>query len=265
MLTEVKQHLRLLWLYFKFNLSASMEYRGSFLLQVFGMVLNNASFIFFWWIIFGRTGSIKGYRFEDILYMWAISTAAFGFAFVVFGNIRNITNIIVNGDLDSYLLQPKDAYLNVLCSRTMISAWGDLAYGFILFVVVDGLHPLRLLLFLLFTVLGGLLMGSVIAAAETLTFFIGNASAIGRLATEFLISFTVYPESIYKGLVKWILYTLMPAGFIVFMPIKILKAFSWGNLGILLVIDSIYVLGTYALFQKGLKRYESGNLITTKL
>lgn len=33
--------------YLAFNLSAGMEYRGSFILQVAGMILNNASFIVF--------------------------------------------------------------------------------------------------------------------------------------------------------------------------------------------------------------------------
>ena len=48
--------LNLLKKYFLFNLSAGMEYRASFLIQVFGMFINNSAFVFFWLILFERVG-----------------------------------------------------------------------------------------------------------------------------------------------------------------------------------------------------------------
>ena len=65
MLMEVKKSLKLLGYYFKFNMSSAMEYRANFLLQSFGMILNNAAFIFFWWILFSNVPSIGGYGFKD--------------------------------------------------------------------------------------------------------------------------------------------------------------------------------------------------------
>jgi ABC-2 type transport system permease protein len=265
MLMEVKKHFRLIWTYFKFNLSASMEYRGSFLMQFFGMVLNNASFAVFWWVVFSRVQSVQGYTFEDVMFIWALASSSFGIANVIFGNINNITNTIINGSLDTYLLQPKDVYINLLCSRTSVSAWGDLAYGYIVIFLVYGFQPLQILGFTGFVILGGLLMGSIVATAETLTFFVGNSSSISRLVTAFLLTFTIYPESIFKGVARYIVYTLLPAGFIVFVPLRLMKLFSWQMLLVLLLVDAGYVLFAYWLFRIGLKRYESGNLITTKL
>lgn len=262
---EVKKHLNLVWMYFKFNLAASMEYRGSFLLQVFGMMVNNVSFAFFWWILFDKIGYLEGYGFREVMFIWALASSAFGLAHIIFGNVRNITNIIINGELDAYLLQPKDVYINVLCSRTIVSAWGDFAYGLILFLIVYGFNPVKLVMFIGFVTLGGLLIGSVMASAEILTFFMGNSSAISRIVTEFLISFTLYPESIFRAEMRWIFYSIIPAGFIVFMPLRIMNAFNWISLIILAVVDIAYIVAGYLLFQAGLKRYESGNLIVTKL
>ncbi len=268
MSTEVKKHLQLIWLYFKLNLSASMEYRASFLIQVFGMMLNNLTFIFFWWIVFGKVTAIGEYGMKDVMFIWALASSSFGFMFVVFGNISNVTNTIINGELDTYLLQPKDVYINLLCSRTVISAWGDFLYGVVLFIIAYGFDPLRLLMFLGFAVFGGLLEGSILAAAGTLTFFIGNASAISRMVTEFMISFSIYPESIFSNSIRWIFYSIVPAGFVVFIPLKIFKSFNDTGLlllCILIIVDIAYILLAYLLFRKGLKRYESGNLVTTKL
>ncbi len=48
--------LRLMAHYFRFNLSANMAYKGSFIIQVFGMALNNSAFIIFWYFLFQRIG-----------------------------------------------------------------------------------------------------------------------------------------------------------------------------------------------------------------
>ncbi len=259
------QHLRLICLYFKYNLLSAMEYRVSFISQALGMALNNAFFLFFWWVIFQKVSSIGGYGFKDVMVIWALSSSTYGFLHILFGNVRELPRIIMNGELDTYLLQPKDVYVNVYCSRMIVSAWGDLVYGFVLILLVYGFAPLKLLLFILFTAAGGLLAGAIMSAADTLTFYIGNSSRISRLVTEFLINFSIYPDSIYRQSVKVIMYTLLPTGFIVFLPFRLLSAFSWYGLLGLLAIDAVYIGASYLFFKRGLEKYESGNLITTKL
>jgi ABC-2 type transport system permease protein len=260
-----RSHLRLFAAHFRYNLAAAMEYRGSFLLQVFGMALNNTAFIAFWSVIYTKAPRIGDYGFRDVMFIWALASSCFGFAHICFGNIRQVSRLILQGDLDTYLLQPKDVCLNLISARSVVSAWGDLGYGLILYLTVYGIEPGRLALFLAFTISGGLLMGSVILSAHTLTFFIGDASAIARLVTEFLISFTVYPESIFRGTARGLIYSLIPAGFIVYAPLKLMQAFSWPGLGLLLAVDAGYVALSYWFFRRGLRRYESGNLIGTRI
>lgn len=264
-LTNAIKHLKLIFLYFKYNLQAAMEYRASFISQALGMMLNNAFFIFFWWVVFEKVDSIGGYGFKEILLIWALATSTFGFLHVFFGNVRQLPRIIMNGELDTYLLQPKNVYINVHCSKMLLSAWGDLVYGFVLFFIIYGFAPLKLLLFILFTVTGGLLTGAILSTADTLTFYIGNSTTISRLVMEFLLNFSLYPQSIFRREVKWIMYSLLPAGFIVFIPFKLLSAFSWYGLLALLAIDAFYIVLAYLFFKHGLEKYESGNLITTKL
>lgn len=260
-----QKHLQLFAAYLRFNLAAAMEYRGSFLLQVLGVALNNSAFIIFWAAIFGKVPGIGHYGFREVMFLWALGSGAFGLVHICFGNIGQVSRIILQSDLDTYLLQPKDVCLNLIASRSVVSAWGDLAYGLILFATVFGLQPQRLGLFLGFVVCGGLLMGSVIFTAQVLTFFIGDASAIARIVSEFLISFTLYPESIYQGPVRWVIYSLIPAGFIVFVPLRIMRAFSWPGLLLLIGVDLTYAGLSYGLFRLGLRRYESGNLIGTRV
>lgn len=251
--------------YFKFNVSSVMEYRVSFLVQCFGMILNNAAFIFFWWILFNNVPSIGGYGFKDEMLLWAIMSSSFGFCFVVFGNVGQITKLILNGELDTYLLQPKDPLINILCSKTIVSAWGDTLYGIILFFLIKGFDPKGFLLFLLFCLTGALIFGSILVTFHALSFFSGNLEGIPQLISEFLITFSIYPEGIFTNGVKYILYTLIPVVFIVYIPAKVINQFSLLMLLAVLGVALIWVVIAYVMFYKGLKRYESGNLIGNKI
>ena len=265
MLMEVKKSLKLMLYYFKFNISSVMEYRVSFLVQSFGMVLNNAAFIFFWWILFNNVNDIGGYGFKDVMMLWALSSAGFGVCFVVFGNVKEITRMILNGELDTYLLQPKDPLINIICSKTIVSAWGDTLYGVVLFFLVKGFDIKGFLLFLLFTITAGIIFASVLITIHSLSFYAGNLDGLAQLCIEFLISFSIYPEGIFKGGLKYILYTIIPAAFMVYIPARVINQFNLIMLLEVLGVALLWIVIAYAAFYRGLKKYESGNLIINKL
>ncbi|MCK5198550.1 MAG: hypothetical protein KAR21_09375, partial [Spirochaetales bacterium] len=91
---------KLLKKYFLFNLAAGMEYRISFIIQVFGMFLNNSAFIFFWLILLDRVGGdINGYGFREIMFLWALAAFGYGLTEIFMGNSRFISSIIYKGEL----------------------------------------------------------------------------------------------------------------------------------------------------------------------
>ena len=246
---RLRAYARFLGTTFSVNFQAVLEYRVNFVVQVFGMILNNAAFAFFWAILIDRTGGIGGYGFSDVMFLWALVSSAFGLAHVLLGNIRRLGLIIQKGELDLYLLQPKDVFLNVLSSRTVVSAWGDFLYGFIVIAVMPGFGPGHLALFCALT----------FAAAESLAFFMGNSSAISSAITEFLLSFSLYPETIFGSGMRWVFYTILPSGFIAFLPLAAYRGLDWGLVPLLFLVALAYSAASYLLFRAGLKRYESGN------
>lgn len=262
---EVKSHLVLLWKYFKFNLAASMEYRTMFITHVLGMALNNSVFIIFWHLIFKNTGTIGNYGFKDIMFIWAVSSSAFGIAHIIFGNCRNLADLIQKGELDVFLLQPKNPLFSILASRTIISAWGDFLYGYTILFIFFGFSFFKVLLFSFLTVSGGIIFVSVFSIAESLTFFMGSSKSISQMIAEFLISFSIYPESIFGDKIRWLFYTLLPAGFISFIPKEIFMNSSYILILLLLAADLFFIILNSIIFKLGLKRYESGNLIGTRL
>lgn len=265
MFTEVKKHLKLIGKYFAFNLSALVEYRASFLIQVFGMALNNAAFAFFWWVLFDKIGmDIAGYGFADVMFLWAVASTSFGIANVLFNNARRISQLVITGELDTYLLQPKNPLINAISARMSASAWGDLAYGIVLLLII-GVSIKTWLIFALSCITGALLMTAIVVTGHSLTLFFGNMEAVGNMLWEFSISFSIYPEGIFNGAVKTLIMTVVPIGFITHVPMRLVHSFSWGTLALLLGMTLLYCAFAFFLFMKGLKRYESGNLIITRM
>ncbi len=262
---RIRAYARFLRAAFAINLLAAFEYRANFLIQFFGMMLNNAAFALFWKVLIDRTGGIGGYTFADVMFVWAVVSSAFGLAHVLFGNVRNLGNIIVNGELDIYLLQPKDAFLNILVSKSVISAWGDLAYGFIVLALLPGMNLERFALFALFTLSGGILFAATFAAAECLAFFLGNADAISSAVMEFILSFSLYPETIFGPGMRWVFYTLVPSGFIAFLPLAAFRSLDLRLVPLIVFAAAAYAGASYALFRAGLRRYESGNRIGARM
>ncbi len=256
--------MRFLATSFVVNVQSALEYRTNFLIQVFGMALNNAAFAAFWAVLLSRTGSVGGYVFTDVMFIWAIVPAAFGLAHALAGNIRSIGQIVQRGELDVYLLQPRDVWLNLITSRTVVSAWGDFLYGFLVIALLPGLSPGRFALFCAMTLTGAAILVAAFSAAESLVFFMGDSSSASGAFTEFLLSFSLYPETVFDRGMRWVFYTIVPSGFVAFVPLAAYKALEWRALALLVPASLAYTAASYALFRLGLRRYESGNQVGTR-
>ncbi len=58
-------------------------------------------------------------------------------------------------------------------------------------------------------------------------FFIGNTEGLAQQVVGALVTFSTYPLDIFHGFVRLLLFTLVPAGFVSFVPLQLLHRFSW--------------------------------------
>jgi ABC-2 type transport system permease protein len=242
-----------------------MEYRASFAAQVLGMVLNNAAFIVFWLILYGQLGSIRGYSFGDVMFLWALAAAGYGLAGIFLGNAHSLSRSVYTADLDVYLLQPRSVLANFLLSRMSISAWGDLGYGIVLYLFTQPLTPGHAGLFVLFSLLMAVVLTSLRVLYHSLTFFLGNAEEFAGMASDMVLSFTLYPGSIFQGPVNLLLHSLIPAALIAYIPVELFKSFDAGRLLLLTAGDAAIALAAWGLFRLGLRVYESGSRMGARL
>lgn len=252
---------RLIW----FNLRGAMAYRAGFITGVLTMALSDAMWLIFWTLFFSRFPVVRGWSLTDVVTMWAVVAAGFGLATGLFGNARpEGARVIISGRMDYYLSLPRNVLLHYLGGSVGIMSIGDVLFGFGVFGVVvrpdvQG-WPLFLLLVLNVTVIF-LSFGVLI---NSLTFWLGNSEGLGMQIMNALITFATYPLDLFSAALKVALFTLVPAGFIGYLPVTVLREFDPLRLALMTGFTAALVLAAVAVFYAGLRRYESGSLVATQ-
>ncbi len=261
---SIKYYLRLLWTFVKMNLKSQMQYKKAFFLQVFGMILNDVAFLVLWYLLYGNFKSsftAKGIDFNNIVLIWAIAASSFGLMHAVFGGFRNLANIIVTGKLDNFLLYPANTLFLAGTSLSDISAWGDLIYGYIIFILFLPVNLLSILLFTYFIVLASIFFASLLILLSSLTFFIGNSEQLKETIFNAILSFSTYPEKFFSGPIKLMLFTFIPVGLGIYIPVRVITHFD-STLFLISTISTILLfLFAIFVFGRGLKKYESTSLM----
>jgi ABC-2 type transport system permease protein len=115
---------------------------------------------------------------------------------------------------------------------------------------VEGVSFTVRLIFIFFTVV-----------VNCLAFWLGGTDGLSAQLFNALVTFTTYPTGIFRGVGKLLLFTVVPAGFISYLPIGQLRdadpLFMLGVVG----VAGVLTVGGIWLFHAGLKRYTSGNMM----
>ncbi|MCH9612234.1 MAG: hypothetical protein S4CHLAM102_07190 [Chlamydiia bacterium] len=243
----------------KTSMSASVSKRGAFLLEALLMVVNNAIFFSIWWIFFGAFKSIGGWQFEDMMLLTAIGVGSYGLMKVCAGGLKNLSLIIINGDLDPFMTQPKNILLHIAGSRSYAKGWGHLFSALLLICFRGTLSPAYIALALYAIFCGGLIFTSINVMAHSLAFWVGSVEHVSKKYCDSLFLFALYPTNIYSGALQLIMFTIMPAGVITYLPVQMMRNFSGVQLLIFSLATVGFVVSAFGMFYLGLKRYESGN------
>lgn len=237
---------------------SSAANRAGFLLQSVAMVANNIFVLAMWYLFFAGFKSVGGWRLADMALLNALLATIVGTAGVIAGGYRDLAKQIVSGVPDALLTQPKAVLPRLLANESNVIGWGDILTGAVLLVTVAGVAPGDAG-WIVFVLICGLIV--YLATATTfasIAFWASGARSFARDLTDFMISFSFYPGSIYGGALKLVTYTIFPAAFIVLIPISMIREPDWHRAVILLLATLTYSGIATLAFGLGLKRYRRG-------
>ena len=263
MLMAVKNQLKVTRLSIKYALIKEMLNRATFISNIFFMILNNASFIIQWLILFSIKDSVGGYTFKQVILLWGMAASTFGISHFLFKRSYTLSDTINSGKLDAALVQPKNVLISIITSDVETSALGDILYSFIM-LCIFGLSIKTILLFIFFSICGAIMLTCIAVILGSLSFWFNRSDQIADTGNGLMTSFATYPEGIFDGLIKILLYTIVPIGFINYLPVQIMTEFDLNNTLLVLLITLLFILLAFLIFYKGLKRYSSSNLMEAR-
>ena len=259
------KNARLIGYQIRLNIEPALSFKLSFILQVLCMIISNVAFVIFWYILFDNAnGTIGNYVFSDVMYLWGITSIGYGLCFLCCAGVSQIGMKILDGSLDTYILQPCPTIIGVIFSSSNVSAIGDILYGIVLILLTQKITGYLMLITVLSSVTAAMVIHALLLIWNSLVFFFGNIIGCSFMSLDLLITLSTYPAEIFNDFVKAIMLSIIPAYFVSHIPLMAINQhfpiFLLIPLGFALVSNIVGI----CLFKLGLRRYSSSSFITTR-
>lgn len=248
------------------NIASAAEYRLGFIIQTVGILFNDLTYIVVWMLFFNRFTVINGWEIQDMALLVSVFYLSFGFLGVFSGGLIDLAKYIARGELDYFLAFPKNVLWHEAVSRVEIPGLGDALFGVVvLLFFTGGISLEKFAVYILVSVLSGIIFINFAIITQSLAFFFGSYEESADRWLWTLFGLCLYPQTIFSGWLKLITMTILPSFFIIYLPVELLNHFDWCLMAWLL--GSVVVGSALSLlvFYRGLRRYESGNLINVRI
>ena len=257
------KNLKLALLNIKKNFKNEKELKSSFITSIIGMAINNIAFLFLWYY-FGKTiGEINGWKPIDIFGLYGFGTTAFGIVTSIFYGIFNLPTYISSGTFDKYLLTPKNILLKVSTSALLTSAFGDLLFGlicFIIFAIYNKFTILQLFISFILIIVASIIYYAFSLICMTISFYLMDGHNVSNGIYGLFLSNSLYHGGAFTGILRKLFIYIVPSLLLGAIPVEIIKNLSFDKLLYIIILTIIWLAISIIFFNKSLKKYESNNL-----
>jgi ABC-type uncharacterized transport system permease subunit len=136
---------------------------------------------------------------------------------------------------------------------------GDAMFDIVTFIVLARPEITEALAFIVLVVLATALITAYIVAVQSLAFWTGRAETIADQALFGLITFSTYPERLFGGPVRIVLFT----GVVSYVPVRLIQSWDWPLAAAHVIVVAGSVVVAVTTFEIGLGRYQSGSSLST--
>jgi ABC-2 type transport system permease protein len=225
------------------------------------MLANNLILSLLWVIYFADFSSLRGWGLQDLALLLGIVAWAFGLTVFLAGGLRDLANTIADGGLDVHLGRPRHPLPGLLLSRPIPSGLGDMASAFLFWFWLGraGIGDLPLLLAV--STAAAVVLGATLVITQCLPFWLTGSAALSEELFNMLLVIVFYPQNAYGFLVRLVLFTILTAAYVGLLPVEAVRNHDFLQaLGVLAAAVGYGALAVW-VFERGLRRYTSGNRI----
>ena len=213
-------------------------------------------------VLFSNIPDIAGWQEGEVYLILGFIIITEGLHNIFFDGIWHIPALVFRGGLDVMLSRPVSPLYQVISHELGLQGIGNTLIGVICLWLglssMGWLTPVSIAFCVLFIFTGTILRMSYNLISLSHAFWIhGGLANVGFLIHS-IGEFARYPVVIYPLFMRFILFFIIPAAFIGFVPALIIRGdevllYSFG----LIVVTVVYFLIARAIFYRGVRRYES--------
>ena len=260
--------VRYIYLWFNFfsnTLTRDMEFKTNFIGNLIVDSVYYGAHYFFFSIIFSYVDALGQFTSEDVKLFLIITFLSDTIYMMIFsGNLFNLNKLIVSGDLDFALLKPAS-------SQFIVSFRYVKSYAIVSIIILSSLlfnliilneNEITLFNFTLFLfsfINGQAIWYSLDFMIGCAAFWFKNFTVGGWLSHEFL-KFAERPDSIYTGMLRRTMFSVLPMALLSSIPARILiYGPGWDYLTWQFIIVIFFLLLARFIWKTGVQKYESAS------
>ena len=209
--------------YFAQYAKVRVSYRGDFLVSLitsFAATIFSLGFVI---ILFQKASQLRGWRFEEVVFLYGFSLIPYGLFNVISLNLYDFgNNYIIEGKFDRVLLRPVSSLFQVLFETFRIESFQEVFTGtFCMWWATRRLHvpwtTFKIAELLFFGLCAAVIYVSIFLILSTVSFWFEDRIGVHPPVWN-VIAFGRYPLSIYSGAVQFFLCWIIPFGLASFYP-----------------------------------------------
>jgi ABC-2 type transport system permease protein len=254
------------WHLFRAALRARLQYKLDFCLSAVANAIIMAVDYVLLAAILIKFRDVKGWTLAEVGLLYGCSTISFSIYRMISPELHNFEKYLIQGELDQLLIRPVSPLMLLLARDIDLSRIGGIVQGWLILLYSLfhlSLPPLSLLLLCLYLPIillsGFLISGALGLATATIGFWTQKIKDFQALTLYAPFNAANFPLSIYPGWLKGILFSILPVGFMNYLPLTALL--HKGGQLITLFLSPLCAIGCLALavtfWNQGIKNYHS--------
>jgi len=252
-------HLRYLSTLLRMTQKVALASPAAWAAQVVLMAANNLIFFVFWTLFFARFGELGGWSLADVAVFTGIICWSFGMLLAAASGALELGRSIVDGRLDIYLARPRHPLPALILGQSTPSGVGDMASAFVFWLWLGERSVADLLFLVILSTASAAVLAASIVLIHSIVFWRPGWIALAEESFFLLVMVGFYPQHVFGFWGRVVVFTVLPAGFIALLPAEAMREVDLLKGMAVLAAAAGYGALAIAVFDRGLRRYASGN------
>ena len=222
----LKSCLRGLKIYFYMvgvSIKTQLQYRYAFVMNILGWAMTYAGTAITMWVMLYSFGSIRGWTFWELLFLFALAVLSWSITMVLFFHFHNMDEYIVEGTFDRLLVRPIHPFLHVIALKFDVGAFGQLLFSIVAMIIAYVQLKLnwqfyQWLVFLGAIIGGTLIQGSMLVLISAAAFWTTRSERLFWALMWPARNLMNYPLTVFPRFIQLLVTFLLPFAFVNFLP-----------------------------------------------